>query len=112
MDDFFQTSPWNMRGAFEPMYDETLSVEVSRDGKKTKTPLRVAPMTDNTADPDTGDYLDSELEAVNFVCRMDDRLFVLGLRRGDNIVWRGKKYVVQKATEDFVLGLIIKAKTA
>lgn len=105
------TSPWkNIDGAFEPMMDECMSIyAVNGDA----TSLRVCVFTDNTIDPDTDEFLSSEESQINISCRREDYPFVKSLKRGARIhrPKTNKNYAVQEVVEDFVMGLVIKAKS-
>lgn len=104
-------SPWgNTDGAFEPMVDECVSISsTDRD----TTTLLVCVFTDNTADPDTSDFLSSEESQINISCRKCDYPFVKSLKRGARIhrPKTNKNYAVQEVVDDFVMGLVIKAKS-
>ena len=100
----------NIDKAFEPIMDECVSISATNGDETT---IRVCVFTDNNADPDSNDYLSSEESQINISCRRDDYSFVKTLKRGA-IIYRpstNKKYAVQELVEDFVMGLVIKAKS-
>lgn len=100
----------NIDKAFEPMIDECISISATNGDA---TSLLVLVFTDNNADPDSNDFLSSEESQINISCRRDDYSFVKTLKRGA-IIHRprtNKNYAVQEVVEDFVMGLVIKAKS-
>ena len=105
-------SPWkDFDEAFEPMFDESVSVK-TKDGKKTT--LRVSVFTDGTADPLMDDALDTEREDITFVFARRDWPFVQKLVRGDTIEraeFNGLTYKVSEALLDNCLGWCVKARS-
>lgn len=99
-----------MSNAFEPMFDECVSIE-PRNGMKTSR--RCCIFLDNTSDPLSEDMSETNREDIILAFRDCDTKYINTLKRGD-IVSRpetgGTRYSVQAVTRDFLLGLIVKAR--
>lgn len=93
------------------MYDECIALTSIKNG--INQTIKCCVMIDNTADVDSQDFLDSQNEQIIVCCRKEDFCYVSKLTRGDSVVRHvgNKKYCVQEVTEDYLLGLIIKAKS-
>lgn len=104
-------SVFENKAAFEPMFDEAVSVVSTRDGKTVKTSLMVGVFSEGTVEPDMDGVMDTELEAVTFVVRREDWPFVKAMRRGDSIARPdGRNYQVKSIKRDEVIGWIITAR--
>lgn len=104
-------SPWkDFDEAFEPMFDESVSVK-TKDGKKTT--LRVSVFTDGTADPLAADMMDTDREDVVFMFKKADWPFVKTLKRGATVTRcsYGKEYAVSEAKLDNCFGWVVTARS-
>lgn len=56
-------SPWQyIDKAFEPMYDAKIIVEYTRGQQTFRSTMTACIMTDNTDDPESDDFIDSEVQ--------------------------------------------------
>ena len=95
--------------AFDPMFDE--SIVLSHCGE-TQT-IQASVFLDNTADPITGDAMETDREEIYIVCKPQDWGYVSQLARGDKVerIAFGTKYKVTEAKRDAVLGWCIHARS-
>lgn len=114
MNDFFQNSPWNMPGAFDPMYDEDVIVRYKGDSHPCSYTAKVYVTTGITDDPAADDLMDARTDTITLNIRACDFEFFRKLTRGDEIVrpeFFGKKYAVEEVKTDELMHLLVTAKS-
>lgn len=106
-------SPWTgNEKAFDPMFDESVTIHGNRDGVEFRQTIATSIFQDITGDSLTEDTIDTDREDVNAVCRQEDYAFVHSLRRGDFLErGSGKKYKVKEIKNDSIMGLVITARS-
>ena len=106
-------SAWkNIEPAFEPMFDEEISISGKRTDVDINTSLKCIVFSDMTGEAFSDNSVNTEREDITISVQPDSFGYVQKLKRGDSIFrsFNNKQYKIQEVKNDVALGWIIKAR--
>lgn len=106
-------SPWQAEKAFEPFFDEHISVEILTPNGTKRQSLPCCVFIDQMDVPVDSDMVSTERKTITITCRREDWCFVKLLKIGD-IVKRSlndRSYSVTEVDDELCQEIIIKARS-